>query len=179
MPWKLDLPWNELDHGSIEIDTVHVHPEQPLLQGSACFFGCEREQVVMVKDSHLPKYYSAARSRGKKHLASTPSSLLAFSHSFDVVQLASLLGTAVGTAVALDEIASGDQGQGQKGRSLLCLVPSLRGSMLRDWVRYQFISRRYAYIHIAVAFFRSIRYYSDVFKGKFPQNGLGPPTSRQ
>jgi hypothetical protein len=101
MPWKLDLPWNELDHGSI--DAIHVDPEQqPYREVSACFFGCEREQVVMVKDSHLPKYYSAARSRGKKHLASTPSSLLAFSHSFDVVHLASLLETAVGTAVALD-----------------------------------------------------------------------------
>jgi hypothetical protein len=43
----------------------------------------------MVKDWHLHKYHSAARSHGKKRLASTPSRPLAFSLSFDVVHLAS------------------------------------------------------------------------------------------
>ena len=83
----------------------------------------------MVKDWHWQKYYSAAQSRGKKHLASTPSSLLAFSHSFDAVQLG-FPPTEAGTAVALDEIASGDQSQGLRGRSILCWEPSLTGSRL-------------------------------------------------
>jgi hypothetical protein len=106
----------------------------------ACFFGREREQVVLVKDSRLQKYYLAARSHGKKHLASTPSSLLSFSHSFDVEYLHE---AAVGTAVAIDGIASVDQMQGLKGRSLLCLVPSLRGPRLQNWLRYLFICLRY------------------------------------
>jgi hypothetical protein len=108
-----------------------------LLEVFACFFGRERElerereQVAMVKDSRLQKYYLEARYRGRKHHASTPSSLLAFSHSFDVE---SLHETAVGTAVAIHGAASGDQMQGLKGRSLLCLVPSLRGPRFQDWL---------------------------------------------
>jgi hypothetical protein len=100
------MPWNELDHhGSIEASSVH--PEQSLREVSACLFGCEREQVVMVKDWHSQKYHSAALSVVKKHLASTPSSPLAFSHSFDVVHLLVSLPPAVGTAVTLEGIAEG------------------------------------------------------------------------
>jgi hypothetical protein len=126
MPWKLDLPWNELDHGAIEIEIDAVHPEQhPLREVSACLcFGYEREEVVMVKDWHWQKYYSGARSR-----ASTPSSPLTFSHSFDVVYLA-FPPPVAGTAAALDERASGDQIQGLRGRSILCWVLSLTGSRL-------------------------------------------------
>jgi hypothetical protein len=129
MPLTLYLPWKEFVGVEIDVGVgVHPEPEPPLREISALIFF----EPLLVRDPQ--PYLSAARFRDKKHLASTPSNPLAFSHSFDAEWLAAVPVTVtavVVTAAAPGGGASGDRIQGPRDGSIVRLVPLSRYVTLR------------------------------------------------